>query len=318
MADTTKIEWADRTLNFWIGCTQVSSACDNCYAMSMARRLKIKWNAAPVLNSNRQWDRVDAYQRGAKRFFQRHGRRQLVFVNSMSDFFDKRAQQIWRAAAFMKIERAPDVNWLLVTKRPQNILKMVPLHWLQPGGWPENVWLGVTVENQEEANRRIPLLLAVPGVKVRFISCEPLLGPLDLGAVCEQTPSPVGYDALRGRQFHYDDEGQWTSCPKLDWVICGGESGANARPMHPDWARALRNQCAAADVPFFFKQWGTWQPFEPGDIDPDKWRIVWPNGMLDTPDLTGRVYDDCAAVRRVGKKAAGRILDGMTYDGKPV
>jgi protein gp37 len=170
-----------------------------------------------------------------------------VFCASMADVFDNHRSILpdWRANLWSLIAATPHLDWLLLTKRPQNIAKMLPPTWSD--GWP-NVWLGTTVENQTEADRRIPHLLATPA-RVRFLSCEPLLGPVDLtrvkNPVCGEVCALTGYLGTG----MYGDYG-----PKLAWVICGGESGPGARPMHPDWARSLRDQCQAAGVPFFMKQ----------------------------------------------------------------
>ncbi len=229
MAADSKIEWTDHTFNPWVGCTKLSPACDNCYAEGWAKRAGRSelWDGRGARDRTTaanwrgpvKWD-ADAAAAGvcAK-----------VFCASLADVFDnhREIQPEWRTDLWALIRATPNLDWLLLTKRPQNIAKMLPLDW--GAGW-SNVWLGTTVENQTEADRRIPLLLATPAAK-RFLSCEPLLGPVDI---------------------------RWTevTVPGLDWVIAGGESGPNARPMHPDWARSLRDQCAATDVAFFMKQMG--------------------------------------------------------------
>ena len=202
-----------------------------------------------------------------------------MFCASLADVFDNHGSITsgWRGDLWHLIHRTPHLDWLLLTKRPQNIAKMLPEGYGAPAwgdGWP-NVWLGTTVENQTEAERRIPHLLSVPA-KVRFLSCEPLLGPVDLTAI-ERTGGETGFMRPLDGRFH--------------WIIAGGESGPGARPMHPDWARDLRDQCAAAGTPFLFKQWGEWAPRYDG---------------------VGREY-----TLRVGKKSAGRLLDGVLHDGFP-
>jgi protein gp37 len=191
-------------------------------------------------------------------------------------------------------------------------------------GWPlPNVWLGVSCEDQERADERIPQLLETPAA-VRFISAEPLLGPISLGALRLATASP--YDSLRGRRA--EPENDDISCAKLDWVIVGGESGPNARPMHPDWPRALRDQCSAAGVPFFFKQWGAWVPHYPkagGDLGEDvrrgRVRIVHPTGQTDVEvsiETGGRsTIPGSRYMRAVGKKEAGRLLVGVEHNEFP-
>jgi protein gp37 len=180
-----------------------------------------------------------------------------------------------------------------------------------------NVWLGTSVEDQTRADERIPELLETPAA-VRFLSCEPMLGPLDLASIDLpggwQEVFPLGQEYL-GRP-HVDDDG--APMTRIDWVICGGESGLGARPMHPDWARSLRDQCAAAGVPFFFKQWGEWAPL-PAALPawPDSLGIVaWPNGKVGTAQACDGVGPGIAMFR--GDKAiTGRLLDGVTHDGMP-
>jgi protein gp37 len=214
-----------------------------------------------------------------------------VFCHSFGDTFDNKIPAEWRHGLFKTIRETPNLDWLLLTKRPQ----LVKRHLLDIGmdTLPSNVWLGTTVENQEEGDRRIPHLLAVPAT-VHFLSCEPLLGPLDLR----------------------------TYIDALDWVIAGGESGPKARPAHPDWFRDLRDQCQKAGVPFHFKQWGEWTPGENVDRQSgvvksahwfgDDWRFGRENLASDDGH-----FDDQPDLYRVGKKEAGRRLDGETHDGFP-
>jgi protein gp37 len=234
MAENSKIEWTDHTMNFWVGCTKVSAACDHCYAESWAKR-----SGHPELWQGERRRTTPANWRQPHKWnLDRLGignPRARVFTNSLADFFDNQIPYEWRRDAWQVIARTPNLDWLILTKRPQNISKMLPEDGIgEPwgDGW-SNVWLGTTVENQEEADRRIPHLLAVPA-RVHFISAEPLLGHLDLRSYLPMTSAP-NERAIR-------------------WVIAGGESGGHARPMHPDWARSVRNQCAAADVAFFMKQ----------------------------------------------------------------
>lgn len=287
MVENSKIEWTDHTFNPWTGCQKVSPGCDNCYAESWAKRSGlVKWGPGETRRrtSAAYWQQPLKWNRNAKR----DGVRRKVFCASLADVFDNEADPVWRAELWRLIALTPDLDWLLLTKRPQNIAKMLPLmpHEVSAwgDGWP-NVWLGTTAENQEEANRRIPHLLAVPAVK-RFLSCEPLLGPVDLIS----SDLPGGYNEILPLGSKWMDrlgigegEGQ---C--IDWVICGGESGPRARPMYINWARALRDQCQHAGVPFFFKQWGEW-----------------------APNIQDRVT-------RVGKKAAGAMLDGREWREFPI
>lgn len=267
MAETTAIEWCDSTLNPWIGCTRVSPACDDCYAArsTPARTMGITWGAGEPRRRTgaSTWAQPMAWQRSAAAFQAQHGRRRRVFCASLADVFDNEVPPIWRADLFALIKATPDLDWLLLTKRIGNAWKMMadacgvsqasltlPLH---------NVWLGATVVNQEEVDRDVPKLLRVPAA-VRFLSVEPMLGPVDLEAMrygppCTGCGMPVHLDALTGSTscLHACDGPQFEG---IDWVICGGESGPKARPMHPDWARSLRDQCAAAGVRFFMKQMG--------------------------------------------------------------
>lgn len=224
--ENSKIEWTDHTFNPWIGCQKVSPGCDHCYAEAQDARWRptdTRWgpHAGRTRTSAANWRKPLAWDRAAHQT----GTRPRVFCASLADVFDNHASIAteWRADLWQMIRATDDLDWLLLTKRPQNIAKMLPPDWAD--GWP-NVWLGTTVENQTEADRRIPHLLAVPAA-VRFLSCEPLLGPVDL-----------------------------MGAHGIDWVICGGESGPGARPMQAVWARSLRDQCASAGVAFHFKQWG--------------------------------------------------------------
>lgn len=279
MGENSKIEWTDHTFNPWIGCTKVSPACEHCYAEAFDKRFGgERWGpkAARRRTSTANWRKPLQWDKAAKA----QGVRRKVFCASLADIFDNHPSILpeWRVDLWNLIEATPNLDWLLLTKRPQNIHRYIPSGWND--GWP-NVWLGTTVENQTEAERRIPHLLGVPA-RVRFLSCEPMLGPIDLRGVWTHCPT-------------HDFESGFClgPCPdrqRVNWVICGGESGLNARPMHPDWARALRDQCSTANVPFFFKQWGEWAP------SIDNKRIQF---------------------ERVGKARAGRLIDGVEHNGRP-
>jgi len=283
MAKNTKIEWATATWNPFIGCTKVSPACDNCYAERWAKRCgrdfnKVVRSAQSSFIAPLKWKEP-----------------QQIFVCSLSDFFHDSVNPFYRLAACAIMEDAPRHTYMLLTKRPENIMRhLAGTIWAKC--IPENVWIGVTAENQEQADKRIPLLLQVPA-KVRFVSCEPLLGPVDLwGARYEK--SPGCYTSA----FAWGDG--------IKWVIAGGESGPHARPMHPDWPRALRDQCAAAGVPFMFKQWGEWAPAdqcEPGLEFLDYAQSVGPCG--------GTVID--YGPTRYGKSHTGRLLDGREHNDVP-
>jgi protein gp37 len=231
MGENSKIEWCDHTMNFWVGCTKVSAACDHCYAESWAKR-----SGHPELwDGERRRTSPSLWRQPLRWNLDRLGignPRARVFTNSLADFFDNQVPSEWRGDAWDIIGKTPNLDWLILTKRPQNIAKMLPAGW-NDGLWP-NVWLGMTCENQEEYDRRANYLYSVIA-PVRFISYEPALGPLVLD---EDAP--------------------------LDWVIAGGESGPNARPIEVEWFFNLRDQCARQGIYFFMKQMGgKRKPFEP-------------------------------------------------------
>lgn len=241
MGEATNISWCHSTLNFWVGCTEVSAACNFCYARTMSERYGwAKWGDYPrhrTALSTRHHNPMK-WQRTAKQFIEKMSGRRRVFVNSLSDFFDNQVPPDWRADSWALMAECPDLDFLLLTKRPQNIKKMLPASYVEQlvgrdlPPWPwRNVWLGVTAENQEEADRRIPALLKVPAT-VHFISAEPLLEPIDVSRWMTETGWPHS----------------------LDWVITGCESGRNARPFPVDGDRMLRDQCKTAGVAFFEKQ----------------------------------------------------------------
>ena len=314
MAENTKIEWTDHTFNPWIGCTKVSPGCDHCYAENlMDTRMGVaSWRpgAERVRTKEANWKMPLRWNAQADAFMDQHGRRQRVFCASLADVFDNAVDPQWRADLFKLIAETPNLDWLLLTKRIGNVRGM--LAELAHGSDPDltlldmmplpNVWIGATIVNQAEADRDIPKLLDVPA-RVRFLSMEPLLGPVDLTHI-----EVFGGDAeiypLKGTTDCVDDEGAPTDdVPALDWVIVGGESGPGARPMSPDWARSLRDQCAAAGVPFLFKQWGEWIPMlDQAEGVPVREKTTTPDGWV---------------MGHAGKKAAGRLLDGRTWDGFP-
>lgn len=239
MAESTGISWTDATWSPWEGCTKVSPGCDNCYAEGMNKWLRKGENWGPGaerrIYSEDHWGKPIKWQRDAPKFHTLHGRNRRVFP-SVCDPFDNEALPILRARLWATIRLTPALTWLLLTKRIGNAKAMLPDDW---GDGYQNVWLGATVVNQEEADRDVPKMLAVPA-RVRFLSIEPMLGPIDLDA----TPLGVG-GVLLG-----EDE------PRLHWVIAGGESGPQARPTPVPWLRSIVEQCKAAGVPMHVKQLG--------------------------------------------------------------
>jgi protein gp37 len=305
MGEASKIEWTDHTFNPWWGCARVSPGCQHCYAESFAKRYGHDvWgkNGARRFFGDKHWSEPVKWNAKAEA----EGVRRRVFCASMADVFeDHPALPDQRDRLWDLIGRTPWLDWLLLTKRPENVAAMVP------GGhdWPANVWPGTTVEDQERASLRVPVFLgATWGATVRFLSCEPLLGPLDLTA-------SLGWRGARGCLADDPDVRQWGALcgAGIDWVICGGESGRGARPMNPDWARSLRDQCVAAGVPFFFKQWGEYLPEERAGAVVELDRLA-PNQSV----TAGNGIDTHTLYSRVGKKAAGRELDGRTWDEFPV
>jgi protein gp37 len=286
---TTDIEWTatkniDGTITkgkVWnpvTGCTKVSQGCKNCYAEVLAKRF---WGERKFTDVQCHPERLEQPLHWRKP--------SRVFVNSMSDLFHPDVPDEFIYSVWNIISQSPQHTYQILTKRPERMFRR-----LSNLGFRENVWIGVSVEDQATADDRIPLLLQTPAA-VRFVSCEPLLGPVDLS------------EWLFPDETH-PSHGILTGDPQLDWVIVGGESGPHARPMHPDWARSLRDQCQAAGVPFFFKQWGQWLPNVYGDASI-------PEGV--NFEAKHHLFDDGLAVAKVGKKAAGRLLDGREWNEFP-
>lgn len=294
---TTGITWTDHTINPGIyGCTKISPACTNCYAMGMAGRLEaMGLDRYAGTTEGGQWTgrvRVDfdaigpAFAKLPKRTPAR------VFVTSMSDLFHHDVPAEFIGRVFWEMNNRPHLTFQVLTKRAERMAS-----WSAGfAPWPRNVWAGVTVEDQRRADDRIPHLLRVPAA-ARFLSVEPMLSEVDLWTA--RYPWPDG-GAGKGSAFAWGRD--------VSWVICGGESGPDARPMHPDWARSLRDQCQAAGVPFFFKQWGEWAP-----IPPDRGGVVrWVDA--DGTVRTGGPQGSAAAMTCCGRKRSGRLLDGRTWD----
>lgn len=340
MSDKTPIEWADATVNAINGCSLASPGCTNCYAMKQAHRVEIRRGLTMPSKGGMVWT-------GEVRFAEDqllkplHWKRpRRIFWNAHGDTFHDAVPDEWIDRVFRTAAMTPQHIHMILTKRSARMRaycrtrgRAEKVSFEGRAGWPlPNVWLGVSVEDQTRADERIPDLLNTPAAK-RFISAEPLLGPIDLtrimeaGAVeCFDT-EPKFFRTLQGRAWtetrgrlnaltgHYWGEdlidGQWEPWVEehaerspgfgetgyykpLDWVIAGGESGPGARPMHPDWVISLRDQCEAARVPFLFKQWGEFLPVH-----------------VETVTHTGIEF------RKIGKKAAGRRLHGIEHNEVP-
>ncbi|MEV8033945.1 phage Gp37/Gp68 family protein [Streptomyces sp. NPDC086182] len=339
MATTSKIEWTDATWNVVTGCEKVSPGCDNCYAETFAER----WRGTPGHHFETGFDVTLRPERLTLPL--RWRKRKRVFVNSMSDLFHKDIPDEYIARTFAVMALTPQHTYQVLTKRHGRMRSVltdactcgnghVPgVHFRSAMAWavskanpdripglPEdaeqrvynapwplpNVWLGVSVEDQKRADLRIPALLNTPAA-VRFLSCEPLLGPVDL----KQAVRTMGSERGHGLTASYVHAGD--CCRRfhgIDWVIVGGESGRGARPMAPQWATSLRDQCAEADVPFFFKQWGEYAPTGYLVIGATSKGALLAGAPVD--DLGHRVE-----LARVGKAKAGRELDGRTHDALP-
>ncbi|MFZ6655869.1 phage Gp37/Gp68 family protein [Undibacterium sp. TJN19] len=313
MSENTNIEWCDHTFNGWTGCTAISPGCDNCYAKKFVERFGKDFSER-TRTSVTNWKTPLRWNAKHAEFFAVHGRRQRVFCSSLADVFDNAVSDDWRADLFNLIAATPNLDWLLLTKRIGNVTAMVPYDWTCPKrGWPVNVWLGATIVNQVEAERDIPKLLRVPATK-RFLSMEPLLGPVDLTRIPISGYGHHEFDPIITANVLKRAEA-YTPLPKVDWVIDGGESGPGARPKHPDWSRSLRDQCEAAGIPYFHKQWGEWYPWQEQPLDVPHKREIYVERDGATTTATTRC--DAALMLYVGKKAAGRLLDGVEHNGFP-
>ncbi|MBN3777402.1 phage Gp37/Gp68 family protein [Burkholderia sp. Ac-20345] len=297
MSQNSKIEWTDHTFNPWEGCQKVGPGCDHCYAETRNARFAggtaVNWGpgAPRRRTSSANWRKPLVWNAAHAEFFAAHGRRQRVFCASLADVFDNAVPAQWRRDLAALIEATPDLDWLVLTKRIGNAAAM--LVDMFPAGTPDNVWLGVTITSRREMLRDAEKLLAVPA-RVRFWSVEPMLGVLG------EIPAEL----------------------MPDWIICGGESGHGARPMHPDWARSLRDQCERSGVPFLFKQWGEHSlAYDRDRDDPDCRRCGQmarrPGRWINFAGGHGFNGDRVHYAERVGKRAAGRLLDGRTHDEFP-
>jgi protein gp37 len=303
MGENSKIEWCHHTYNHWIGCTKVSPGCANCYAEAENHRRKWAtegWGPGKPrkLTSERNHSQPFAWDRKAKI----SGKRHRVFCSSLADWLDDEVPVQWLVRLLATIRRCRHLDWLMLTKRPQNFLgRMEALlrepqndlpdglsDWIEKwlsGKPPQHVWMGTSTEDQARADERIPILLSIPA-KIHWLSVEPLLGPIELNAFLN--PQPY-------------------ICPKpngarIDWVVVGGESGPNARGCDPRWVREIRDQCLNFQTSFFFKQWGEWMP--PQQAFPA-------NDQGLQFEFSGEHY------HKLGKKITGRLLDGVEYSQFP-
>lgn len=330
----TKIEWAEKVWNPLVGCSKVSLGCAHCYAERMAFRLKAMGQLPyqPVVDKKGRWtgkinllsDKLDEPLRWRKPA--------RIFVNSMSDLFHEwifeTGNESFVDEIFAIMAATPHHIYQILTKRPkvmrdyicnsrrdvyvEHALETIYSEhgWCPPDfEWPlPNVLLGVSVEDQKAADERIPLLLQTPAA-LRFLSCEPLLGPVDPMLAVPGHPDP---DSIFGPAG-------------VSWIIAGGESGPNARPMHPDWPRLLRDSARAAGIAFFFKQWGAWLPCErvpdtPGFYLPQNMPAFGYRGEeLDRKLFKDRfhAWDPDTYALRLGKSRTGRLLDGLLHDQIP-
>ena len=350
MSDGTKIEWTDATWNPIVGCSVVSPGCTNCYAMRLAgTRMKTHPSRAGLTQDSK----AGPVWTGEVRFMEqwlaqplRWRKPRMIFVCAHADLFHEAVPDKWIDRVFAVMALAPHHTFQVLTKRPERMRDYLAGYScdgarrlniaaaagrLIEGGdwagdtvakaeWPlPNVWLGTSVEDQRRADERIPLLLDTPAA-VRWISAEPLLGPIDLtkidGGSLDPEARGIAVNALTG--------GRASASPwHLNWVVAGGESGPCARPMHPGWARSLRDQCAAVGVPFLFKQWGEWASVLDRDRDDPDWRGYYPrherigNRVLNLAGGCGFHGERVHIMHRIGKNAAGRLLDGVIHDAYP-
>ena len=329
----TNIEWTGHTWNPLSGCTKVSEGCKNCYAEKMAHRLQAM-GAKGYENGfavTLHYDKLDEPLKRKKPT--------MYFVCSMGDLFHEDVPFEFIDKVWAVMAAASHHTFQILTKRPDRMEEYLRMQKFSPNhlgiaiariaganerirdfSQPlENVWLGVTAENQEQADKRIPILLDTPA-EVRFISIEPMIGAINLAKLEKDMSDGTRYgykmNGLTGVGYEYipDSSHEW-KWAKLDWVIVGGETGANARPMHPDWVRSIQKQCKAANVPFFFKQWGEWT--SEGAHPAGKWEMIGRCGkrldeVKSSADLCWVAY-----TAKVGKKRAGHLLDGVEYRQMP-
>lgn len=355
MSENSKIEWTDHTFNPWTGCTKVSPGCAHCYAESWSKRSGIvEWGPGKPRRrtSEANWRQPLKWNRLAGKLpefdatQEREWHRPRVFCASLADWLDPEVPVEWLVHLLQLIHATPNLDWLLLTKRPelwrermgkayqfgdreterQHEFSQWLAEWTQPPApdavAPDNVWIGTTVEDQERADQRIPAVLSIPA-EIRFLSCEPLLGPVNLQQIGLEDESSTLLFPLAGEvTFEGRNEPMPLRMGGIHWVIAGGESGHHARPMHPAWLRSIRDQARSSYVPFLFKQWGEWLPRTYGvmadeDLDNPKQQrirlsIDGKNSQTDDCDCSADVW-----MGKVGKAKAGRLLDGRQWNEFP-
>lgn len=301
MSDNSKIAWTDATWSPIVGCSKISTGCNHCYAEVMARRLAGMPQQSPKYSTvihEGKWSGIVFMDFSALEKPLSWKKPRMIFVCSMGDLFHESVLFNWILEIMYVINKCPQHTFQILTKRPDRMHEFftdwIPNPFsLQDGDLP-NLHLGVTAENQEQADKRIPVLLDIPAAK-RFVSIEPMLGPIDIGSK----------NSLR-----------WSNKPlieQLDQVIVGGETGHSARPMHPAWVTNIRDQCIGANVPFFFKSWGEWKSINQKNAMEDNEAVLGFNG--ETYIMT---FDPQAViVRRIGKKKAGHLIEGKEWKGMP-
>ncbi len=299
----TKIEWTEYSWNPVTGCTPISEGCQNCYAKRMTNRLRGRcgYPEDDPFRVTLHPERLGEPLRWKKP--------RRVFVCSMGDLFHEDVPRWMRFEVMDIILQAKQHTFLILTKRPANMEEFFEWYYSKAGRTIEtikNLWLGVTAENQQRADERIPILLQIPAA-VRFISVEPMLGPVDLTEYFSEYDYRPTYEYYREflKMQGIESDGKPALFKSgLDWVICGGETGPGARPMNPDWVRSLRDQCQDAGISFFLKSWGEY--CFPSQMPEETYQA-----------LQDRYNLDVEIPWKVGKKAAGRILDGRTWDEMP-
>lgn len=327
MAENTAIEWADHTFNPWIGCAKISPACDACYAEALmgttGRMKRAEWGGpglgvgTRVRTSEANWAEPRTWNRKAAA----EGTSPMVFCASLADVGDKAVPFQWFVDLLILAKDCANLTWLFLTKRISQLRKLVRkamdlLGWTE---WPQNIAVGATVINQAEADRDIPRLLFFKAVfkpAFVFLSMEPLLAPVDLRRIPHPAERGCFLDVLTGEWFfEWSPNGnrRASGAPEadfqVDWVIAGGETNQprhQSRPMHPDWVRSLRDQCAETGRPFLFKQWGSWVAEDQAPEATEWWE-----------NITDYVFPDSTQVWELGKRWTGRLLDGALHDARP-